>query len=126
VSHGLEAMAVLKKVELLKGLSNEKYHQLMQALKTSTYSDNQIIVEQSDPGDTFFIVKEGTVDVFRDHQRIRTITKLDYFGERSVLFKTFRSATAVAKGLVSCWELHQSNFFEIIDDRVREILNKRI
>jgi signal-transduction protein with cAMP-binding, CBS, and nucleotidyltransferase domain len=67
VSHGLEAMSVLKKVELLKGLSNDKYHQLMQALKTRTYSENQIIVEQSEPGDMFFIVKEGTVDVFRDH-----------------------------------------------------------
>lgn len=43
-----------------------------------------------------------------------------------MLFKTFRSATAIADGNVTCWELHQSDFLDIIDDAVRQILTTRI
>ena len=36
--------------------------------------------------DTFFIIKKGNVDIIKDNNKIRSITKHDYFGERSLLF----------------------------------------
>ncbi len=39
-----EALGVLKNVELLKGLSNEKLMQLIHALNVSNYSDGEHIV----------------------------------------------------------------------------------
>lgn len=54
--------------------------------------------------------------MFRDELKIRTICRFDYFGERSVMFNNFRSATAVAAGDVVCWELSQKDFEDLVDE----------
>jgi cGMP-dependent protein kinase len=121
-----EALNVIKRVQLLRALPADKLNALIRALQIQDYADGQTIVQQHNPGDTFFIIKSGTVDVLKDGVHIRSITKLDYFGERSVLFDDFRSATIVAKGPVSCWILHKADFLQITDERVRTQLLKRI
>ena len=121
-----EALNVIKRVQLLRALSADKLGALIRALQIHDYADGQTIVQQHNPGDTLFIIKSGTVDVMKDGVHIRSITKLDYFGERSVLFDDFRSATIVAKGPVSCWVLHKADFLQIIDERMRMQLLKRI
>ena len=45
-----------------------------------------MIVEQDTEGGAFFIIKSGTVQVTKDGHVLRTEGKLDYFGERSLLF----------------------------------------
>ena len=121
-----EVLSALKRVQLLRGLSLDKLQMLIGALQIQNYSNGQLIVEQNDPGDTFYIIKSGRVDVIRDGLTLRTITKLDYFGERSVLFNEHRTATVMANGNVSCWVLHRSDFFSIIDEPIRQNLIKRI
>jgi cGMP-dependent protein kinase len=121
-----EALNVIKRVQLLRALSSDKLNALIRALQVQDYADGQTIVQQRNPGDTFFIIKSGTVDVLKDEVLIRSITKLDYFGERSVLFDDFRSATVVARGPVSCWILYKADFLQIIDERMRTQLMKRI
>ena len=107
-------------------MPDENFHALMKALTIKTYTNGEIIVKQNNPGNTFYIVKEGFVDVFRDGVKIRTISRHDYFGERSVLFNNFRSATALARGNVVCWELSQANFQALIDESVRQQLMNRV
>ena len=46
----------------------------------------------------------------RDNNKIRSITKQDYFGERSLLFAETRTATVVANGDVTCWLLGKNDF----------------
>lgn len=121
-----EAISVLKRVKVLRGLSSEKFDALHRALRVVAYEDGAVIVQQNDPGDSFFIIKTGKVDVIKDGIGVRTITKHDYFGERSVLFNDYRTATVVAKGSVSCWILHQEDFLQAIDENIRTQLIKRI
>ncbi|CAG9331746.1 unnamed protein product [Blepharisma stoltei] len=121
-----EAHSVLKRVQLLRGLSSDRFQALIRALQIREYSNQEVIVQQNNPGDCFFIIKTGKVDVIKDGINVRTITKHDYFGERSVLFNHFRSATIVANGPVSCWVLHQQDFLNIIDENIRQHLQKRI
>lgn len=102
VTNNNEALKVLKQIQLLRSLSVEKTQDLLQILKIEKYADKQIIVRQNNPGDSLFIIKSGKVDVYKDDQKIRAITKHDYFGERSVLFDDFRSATVLASGEVNC------------------------
>ena len=121
-----EALNVIKRVQLLRALSSDRLNALVRALQVVEYTDGQVIVQQHNRGDTFFIIKSGTVGVFKDGVNIRSITKLDYFGERSVLFDDFRSATIMANGSVSCWTLHKDDFLQIIDERIRLQLMRRI
>ncbi|CAG9322118.1 unnamed protein product [Blepharisma stoltei] len=126
VTSNNEALKVLKQIQLLRSLSFEKMNSLLRALKIEQYIDRQVIVQQNNPGDSLFIIKKGKVEVFKDNLKIRAITKHDYFGERSVLFDDFRSATVIANGMVSCWVISKADFLEIIDDQIRVQLLKRI
>ncbi|CAG9313369.1 PKG_10 [Blepharisma stoltei] len=121
-----EAITVLRRVQVLRGLSSERFSALHRALRVVEFEDGSVIVRQNDPGDSFFIIKSGKVDVLKDGVGVRTITKHDYFGERSVLFGDHRTATVVAKGNVSCWILHQQDFLQAIDENIRTQLIKRI
>ena len=121
-----EVLTALRRVQVLRGLSMDKLQMLVGVLRIQDFADGDVIVQQNSPGDSFYIIKSGRVDVIRDGTTVRTITKLDYFGERSILFNEARTATVVASGNVSCWALHNSDFLTIIDETIRQNLIKRI
>lgn len=121
-----EVLKVLKRVQLLRTLPSPKLMELARALRLREFVDKEVIVKQSSPGDSFFIIEAGRVDVVKDGGYLRSITKHDYFGERSVLFGDARTATIIANGPVVCWILDKSEFTRIIDESVRNQLMKRI
>lgn len=121
-----EALIVLKRVPLLRSLALDHLLALIPALLIREYRDGEVIVQQRSRGDMFFIIKSGKVDVLKDSINIRTITKHDYFGERSVLFDEIRTATVVARGPVACWTLHKNDFLAIVDESMRKVIMKRI
>ena len=121
-----EANNVLIKVQLLRSLSNEKVRMLTSALRVLHSGENEVIVQENNPGDSFYIIKSGLVKVFKSGVYIRDITKHDYFGERAVLFNDFRTATVIAASEVDLWVLYKRDFFEIINESIRNQLLKRI
>ena len=121
-----DASSILKQVQLLRSLSIDRMNELSQNLKISNYEDHQLIVRQHDPGHLFFIVKSGIAKVYKNGKFIRDITKNDYFGERSVIFNDFRTATVVADGNVSCWLIEREQFMNIITENIREKIMQRI
>mmetsp|Transcript_3449 Transcript_3449/g.5312 ORF Transcript_3449/g.5312 Transcript_3449/m.5312 type:complete len:871 (-) Transcript_3449:744-3356(-) len=121
-----EAIEVLKDVQLMKGLSLSKIQEVVKVLQVEDFQNGEVIVQQNEEGDSFYIVKSGIVDVFKDGSNLRSITMNDYFGERSILFNDRRSASVVANGQVRCWVLHKEDFLRIIDESMRIQLMKRI
>ena len=97
-----EASSALRKVQLLRCVSNEKIKALAQALRILHSEDKDIIVQQDKPGDSFYIIKSGSVKVYKNGIYIRDITKHDYFGERAILFNEPRTASIIASGSVDC------------------------
>jgi len=121
-----EALAALKHVPLLKGLNSERLAALARLLRTEDFKDGTVVFKQGTPGDTFFIVKSGKVEVVKDGVAVRTIARLDYFGERSVLQEEVRTASVVARGTAVCWVLHRDDLLSVINDHVRNSLLKRM
>ena len=97
-----EVLIALRRVQVLRGLSQEKLQTLIGVLRIQDFESGDVIIEQNTPGEAFYIIKSGRVDVVRDGISVRTITKLDYFGERSVLFNENRTATVIANTPVVC------------------------
>jgi cGMP-dependent protein kinase len=126
VTNNNEAMEIIKKIPIFKSLSLSKINALTQVLKLQDYNSEEVIVEQGQLGYSFFIVKEGAVDVFRDDKYLKSIGKFDYFGERSIILNERRAATVVANGYVVCWYLDKQDFETIIDDNIQAQLLKRI
>ena len=121
-----DALKVLSRIQILRGLSLDSIENVIKALKVQEYSEGSIVVNQNDPGDAFFIVKSGKAEVCKDGLTLRTITKHDYFGERSLLFNNFRSASVKAKGHLVCWVISKSEFTSLLEDSIRRQLLSRI
>jgi CRP-like cAMP-binding protein len=60
------------------------------------------------------------------NERVRTISRLDYFGERALIFDTPRSASIVAVGPAICWEFSKDDVLSAFDSNTREQLLARI
>lgn len=123
-----EAIKLLKKIPIFRYLNEEQFESLIQVLRVENFKNNEIIFSQNQPGESLFLIKSGRVEVIdKEANRVlRNITKDDYFGERSLLFDKFRSATVQAKGEVSCWVLYKSDFLSILDENLKKLLLKRI
>ena len=121
-----EAINLLKRVQLFRGLSDSELQTLAAHVKIKEYEDDDTIIEQNNPGDSFFLIKSGKVNIMKDSQLIRTVTTNDYFGERSLLFDDTRSASVIARKKVVCWILYKPDFFEILSENLRKRLLERI
>ena len=117
---------VLKQVRLFRTLPLQKLESLIGILTTKEFLKGQFIFNQGDPGNDFFIINEGEVEIIKDGTLIRIQEKNDFFGERAILFKENRTASARAKDKVVLWVLHKEDFLRVIDTGMRDQLIKRI
>lgn len=117
---------LLKSVPLFRTLTTEQYNGIIKAMRLEEYGDGQIIFEENDHGESLFIIKSGMVDIMKKGNYLRSVSKNDYFGERSILFSSPRTATAVANGRVVVWVLVRADFLAVINDKIRYNLIKRI
>ncbi|OMJ90179.1 hypothetical protein SteCoe_7468 [Stentor coeruleus] len=121
-----EEVRALKQVSILKTLHHHKFEAVVKSFVETEFLDQEIIVKQNSPGEFLFVIKEGKVDIIQDGVNLRTITKYDYFGERSLLFDEARTASVVANGNVICWTLSRSDFLKNLSMNLRKRLMKRI
>jgi cGMP-dependent protein kinase len=121
-----EILTVLKRVQILRTLPSTKLEKLASCLQIIIFQDEDIIFTQGSPGDSFFIVKEGQVEVLKDGVSIRTVTRHDYFGERSIIQSETRTASVISNGKSECWVLSRKDFLSIIDENLSNSLKTRI
>jgi small-conductance mechanosensitive channel/CRP-like cAMP-binding protein len=91
----------LKDVEFLQILSDEQLRELAGGLETQVFAPGERICRQGEAGETFYIIKDGQVEVSMQNGQggttpIRTIGVGDFFGEMSLLTGDPRSATVTA------------------------------
>ena len=122
----IEDIKALKKINILRELPSGKLKEIIRCLNREKFSNSQVIVEQNTPGDQLFLIQSGTVDIIKDGVILRSITKNDYFGERSLLFDEVRTASAVAQGEVYCWVLSKQDFISNLHEISKKIIMKRI
>lgn len=121
-----EAINALKDVHIFKSLPDDNFNLLTQRLKQKKFDNKDVIVRQDTPGDSFFLIKSGKVDIVQNGVLVRTVTKNDYFGERSLILNSYRSASVIANGPVTCWFLTKSDFQSILEDNLLNRLQQRI
>eukprot|EP00887_Chlorella_sp_A99_P002633 scaffold6.g2633.t1 len=94
----------LNSVPVLAPLSKEEKMTLLDAFEEATFPAGAIIVRQGDPGDLFYIIKDGEAVVLQDRpdpggrRRVNQLFRADFFGERALLGDESRTATVEARG----------------------------
>ena len=85
-----------------------------------SFSTDQPIFQEGDPGDGIYVVKEGTVNLAKvvAHGEARTLSRAmegDLFGEMAVLDDNPRSLSAVAEGKTTVYFIARPDLLQLLD-----------
>jgi ATP-binding cassette subfamily B protein len=106
---------------ILGSLDEEKLAELTPFFATETFAPGREIVRQNDPGDKFYIIARGKVEVWRTEERSGNRASLailqdgDFFGEITLITGFPRTATVRAKTLCTCISLGRGHFNRMMD-----------
>ena len=117
---------IIKDIGIFRAVDSKTLEKLVKMLNLVAYRPKSYIFTEGSPGDAFFIVKTGSIEVLKEGQLIRIISKFDYFGERSLIFNKTRSASVRAVENVECWTLTKNQFNQIFDESMKKRLLERI
>lgn len=121
-----EVLSILQKVSIFRYLPIERLKLLVKVLSEQTYEIDESIISQGEVGDKLYILKDGTVNVIKNNEIIRSLATGSFFGERALIFNEPRSASVVASSKVVCLILEKSSFKKIVDEKMNNALIKRI
>ncbi len=86
---------LLRKISYFDQCSDPELLQLIEYGYRQIYPTDQIVCEEGDPGESFYIILKGSVEIFsrRVEQYIATLNEGEFFGEMSLLMGIPRSAS---------------------------------
>jgi CRP-like cAMP-binding protein len=80
-------------------------------------SENEIIFNQGDLGDSLYVIVDGKVRVHDRERLLNYLGERDVFGEMALLDPEPRSATVTAEEPTRLFRLDQAPFYELMDER---------
>jgi small-conductance mechanosensitive channel/CRP-like cAMP-binding protein len=97
-----EILVLMEKVEMLTALSKQELKNLVRQVRTETYSVGEVPVRQGDKGDSFYIIKNGRVEVVVEKSPgekaiVASLGPGNFFGEMSLLTGAVRTASIHVK-----------------------------
>ncbi len=92
------------------------------------HQDGEIIFRKGDKSDAAYLITQGQVEIVqvrRDgtSETLAVLNRGEYFGEMGAIDDKPRSATAVAKGPVSCMSVGRDEFMEMLLNRPQESID---
>lgn len=111
--------AFLQSVPLLASMCDDERAQVSDALRTQKAPSNSAIITQGEPGNTFYILEEGTCVAFRavngePPTQVMEYGPGSYFGELALLNNEPRAASVVAVTDVKLLTLSRASFSKML------------
>lgn len=107
-------MEMLGQSFLFSSLDVDQKKVVVDAMFPKEYSDGDVIIQQGDAGDNFYILDDGQCDVYvvKDgaDTKVLEYSKGDGFGELALMYNAPRAATVKAVGSVRLWGLDRVTF----------------
>ena len=127
----------LQKVPFFADLGTKSLTKIVPALQGFQYTKGQRIVTQGAEGDSFYIVKSGTVQVVREQSNkppilVAQLGAREGFGEMSLLFGQPRTATVAAATDVVVMRLPKDQFQSLLAENLslslffKRLMNERL
>jgi CRP-like cAMP-binding protein len=114
ISFAPPELALLRSVSLLSLLPEPTLESLARALVRVEVAAGEVFIREGDPGDLFYVIETGTVDVTRNGQHLATLGPGDYVGEIALLRDVPRTATVTATGPAVLQALDREHFIPAV------------
>ena len=117
-----ETLAYLKQIPPFKDLSDETFDRIADTVEDVKFPARTVIINAGDEGDSLYIIKKGTVEVYiqsgDDNEKIvlSQLRENDYFGEMALITGEPRSASVATLDEVECLRLQKRGFDQIINE----------
>ena len=111
----------LQALPILEKLPEAILTELAPFFATETFEVGREIVCQSDPGDKFYIIARGKVEVWRTEEQsgrslcVSMLNDGDFFGEITLITGFPRTATVRTIAVTTCISLERGQFTKLID-----------
>lgn len=112
-------MQILQSIPFFAEIPVEQIKQISSCLKTETFPAQQDIMRQGDPGDKFYVIAEGQIEVYvtRADQQVETIARRgpgEYVGEVALLMDIPRTASVRTLTQATFLTLTREEFLQLI------------
>jgi CRP-like cAMP-binding protein len=117
-----QRLAALRQVDFLADLDDAELGMLGSNLEDAVFGGNEVVCREGDSGDSFFVLRRGTVEVVArsagGHEtHVADLTAPAFFGEMALLTGEPRAATVRAKGDAELLVVERSGFEALFKTR---------
>jgi CRP-like cAMP-binding protein len=126
-----DKVAALQQVPLFADLDERSLQAVAILFHEITTTAGDVLMLQGEPGDTFYVIVDGTVRIEQGDRTIRSLTAGAYVGEIALFDRRPRTATATCVTDVRLLELRQHEFDRLLDTmpavhrRIRATIDRR-
>jgi len=100
----------LRPIELFKTLTPRQLSDVAEKMTKRHYATGETIIREGEPGEEFFLISDGEVEVDRADHEVARLGPGDFFGEVALISGEPRNATVVAVGEVDTYVLGKTDF----------------
>ena len=110
----MQAYAALREIPAFTHLPVADLRQLLEHGSFVNLSPGEVLMHQGAPGDYFWAISSGQVDVTRDGQQVATLGAGEHVGEYALLDDTPRSATVTSRTPTRAFRLDREGFDAVV------------
>ncbi|MCI4626173.1 MAG: cyclic nucleotide-binding domain-containing protein [Candidatus Magnetoovum sp. WYHC-5] len=120
----------IRKLDFFSFMTDEEMLKLLKMCKCRNYKKDDVIFEEGQAGDRFYVVIEGKVGIYKglaygESEQLATIKEGEFFGEMAILDNSPRSANAISETDTLMFEMDEK-VMEGYDDIITLKVFKKI
>ena len=100
----------LRAVDLFRALTPTQLTDVAEKMKKRQFAAGETIIREGEPGEEFFLISDGEVDVVRADHEVARLGRGEFFGEVALISGEPRNATVVATEPLDTFVLGKADF----------------
>ena len=117
-----ENRTFIDSIPSFSALTEKQKETLVHSLTSHNFTPGSRIVNEGDPGDLLYIIKEGVVIVTQNNKEVRRMTKGFHFGEQALLYSMARTASVTAVDNVKCVAISGQELTNVLGNKLQDII----